>query len=554
MTSLSKGNVRFRTQSRIDPLRKLQISSLKMSSGETKKKLPDSRMSEKSLGDQRVIKKLISPAEASHDALNGSFQNLSISSEVKKSKRKAKRKKKKSSIEKDSNSELADSASFSFCRKCARDFHSEHALLDHVRTFLKKERSNDHHDVFLDIVSTKVSFPDLGSTEASHKLSEAFPSTQTVASSITVKPMIRTLYSNSNSERLSQELGQFADSYLPSKEDMTRRTNLLYRLECMISTLFNNNVRVDLFGSCAANLSSKTSDLDICLSLLQFSKKKSQRDTEHLEILLKLHKALEEEGSGRSEAILSARVPIVKFRDDKTGIECDFAIRVGNHALKSQLLALCCEIDHRFRPLVLAAKHWSKVRHVGDATKGTLNSFGHSMLMIHYLQNLDEAVLPLFVVKDEHSWDMNLINSFQTKNTLSIGDLLLQYFKYYAIRFDPSKHCISVHSLGFELLDETAREEKFQKRHRTSFCVEDPVDPTDNIGRNLTDKASTFIKDEFILAYLKLSRGDPLSEIFEVPTEVPILRDTPRRNRRKPHGPKSGRNSNFARKTKNGNS
>ena len=50
--------------------------------------------------------------------------------------------------------------------------------------------------------------------------------------------------------------------------------------------------------------------------------------------------------------------------------------------------------DDRVRELVDMVKYWSKRRYIGDASKGSLNSFGHTLMVIHFAQNCEPPLVP----------------------------------------------------------------------------------------------------------------------------------------------------------------
>jgi DNA polymerase sigma len=340
---------------------------------------------------------------------------------------------------------------------------------------------------------------------------------------------------------LTASLEEYAKQTLPSAQLESARTDLLNRLMNTVEHLYEGKVRMEVFGSCAANLSSKTSDLDVCLSFKENDS--AHQDHEQLAILAKLDKRLREEDYGTPFTILSARVPIVKLTDTKTGIECDFAIRVGRHRLKSRFLQLLTKHDQRFRALVLAIKFWSKRRYVGDASRGTLNSFGHTLLIVHYLQACENPIFPVIELvkndtrevvrfnsleplqcnEDDISWDENAFSNFEMKNHLSLGELLFGYFEYYATKFDPSQHIVSTHQKELIYSDTSQRKMLFQERQKSFFCVQDPVDLSDNVGRNMFHDAVVFVMREFRRAYKMLANGATFEQLCENPPEAPLL-------------------------------
>jgi len=54
--------------------------------------------------------------------------------------------------------------------------------------------------------------------------------------------------------------------------------------------------------------------------------------------------------------ILSARVPIVRFCDQGTGIECDLTVESKDGILTSQIIRIISQIDDRFQKLCLLVR------------------------------------------------------------------------------------------------------------------------------------------------------------------------------------------------------
>lgn len=290
-------------------------------------------------------------------------------------------------------------------------------------------------------------------------------------------------------ESLDTQLLRFIEAGKVAEDVVRRRQEVLNLLKGVVLQIFNGKVGLELFGSCATRLATDTSDLDLCVTI-HTGQSDGLKESQHLEVLQKLYYAIQSLCRGEPTLILSARVPIVKWKDSLTSIECDFTLRIGRHDLKTKFLRIFVDGDARFRPFVLLVKHWSKQRYVGDATRGTLNSFGHTLLVVHFLQALDPPMLPIVRLRRSHNAEGALleqwtIKPFTRRNTMSFGELLFAYFDYFANRFDFERHIVTTR---FEKLIPASAEERalqFQKRQRTSFCVEDPLDLTDNVGRNV---------------------------------------------------------------------
>jgi hypothetical protein len=64
------------------------------------------------------------------------------------------------------------------------------------------------------------------------------------------------------------------------------------------------------------------------------------------------------------ELVVTARVPVLKFREVGSGIECDICVGNSLAVFNTALLATYQKIDPRVQPLLLAVKHWTKQRKV----------------------------------------------------------------------------------------------------------------------------------------------------------------------------------------------
>jgi terminal uridylyltransferase len=159
--------------------------------------------------------------------------------------------------------------------------------------------------------------------------------------------------------------------------------------------------------------------------------------------------------------IPTARYPIVRFSHN--GINCDLSF--GNHlgVKKAALIRYFCSLDPKVRELILVVKYWAKKRQINDPANYTLNSFVYTLLVIHFLQvgylivilntliKLSSVGIlpPLQQENSKLEGDMQpsyALDNLGVKctNTKSTGQLLLLFFKYYALEFDYTHQCISV--------------------------------------------------------------------------------------------------------------
>ncbi|KAL9831345.1 putative polynucleotide adenylyltransferase [Arabidopsis thaliana] len=206
-------------------------------------------------------------------------------------------------------------------------------------------------------------------------------------------------------------------SFRPVSADYNTRKELVKNLNAMAIDIFGKSEEsspvLEAYGSFAMNTFSSQKDLDVSIN---FSSGTSEFYREKkLEILTRFAtklRSLEGQGFVRNVVpILSARVPIVRFCDQGTGIECDLTVESKDGILTSQIIRIISQIDDRFQKLCLLhcqlfstnvnivicqIKHWAKAHGVNNASHNTLNSISITMLVAHHLQTQSPPILPPF--------------------------------------------------------------------------------------------------------------------------------------------------------------
>jgi len=162
----------------------------------------------------------------------------------------------------------------------------------------------------------------------------------------------------------------------------------LYKIQKAVTAELGKNAKIEIFGSVAMNLSTINSDIDLVITNVDMPVKKALR-------LISKH-LRKPRINGIITNVFRARVPIVKFKDKKNGVECDIKISGhDDHRLKTAYVRCCVSLDSRVKPLILSLKSWAKNRKIGDASQGTLNSLGHTCLVLQFLQIMNPPILPL---------------------------------------------------------------------------------------------------------------------------------------------------------------
>jgi terminal uridylyltransferase len=290
-----------------------------------------------------------------------------------------------------------------------------------------------------------------------------------------------------------------------------RQKRLTQRLDRILKDVYGEQAVLKVFGSTVCSLACKNSDLDMTFTP---GRSKSLSISEKKTALRKVAKELQSHGM-RAVPVLGARVPIVKIRDQSdTWLAVDLSVENDLPVFKSRLLHEYTLIDARFAKLVQLVKAWAKTRQINSAAQGTFNSFGLSLLVLHYLQNVEPPVLPrlneatlelrgdarlraavgvsdtrLFAKPARvlgtcdgiticHHTHQHLVG-WGSENIASLAALTRGFFEYYSRHFSWDRQVVSVTLPGMVLKSSVA----FHEGQQTNVCIQDPLDQSDNCAR-----------------------------------------------------------------------
>ena len=236
---------------------------------------------------------------------------------------------------------------------------------------------------------------------------------------------------------LKKVIKKIGDAKAKSRESLTNHlTSLIFRR-------FGKNAMVEAFGSSVTNLSIGTGDLDLCLSF----KNKTPR-----KVLRKISGVLHEEGMENIQLIPKARIPIVKFKDPRSGLDVDISLDNRLAIYNSHLLKSYAQED-RLRRLVHMVKYWASRRGINNAFDGSLSSYAWTLLTIQHAQLVQPALAPN---RQENcpskplsfqgkTFDVGFNDDdFKTENTQSLASLLISFFDRYATRWDWESMVVSI--------------------------------------------------------------------------------------------------------------
>ena len=159
----------------------------------------------------------------------------------------------------------------------------------------------------------------------------------------------------------------------------------------IFSTRFKGS-NLQAFGSSQTGLNLRNGDVDLCLIINAKDVKK---------ILKLMRGSLNDQGMEDIVTIPRARIPIVKFRDPRSGFEVDIAINNSLALHNTELLKAYAECDSRVKELILTVKHWALQRAICDAYEGTFSSYGWTLLAIAHAQMIEPNLAPNLQTSEE---------------------------------------------------------------------------------------------------------------------------------------------------------
>ncbi|KAF9153122.1 hypothetical protein BG015_004025 [Linnemannia schmuckeri] len=384
-------------------------------------------------------------------------------------------------------------------------------------------------------------------------------------------------YRPTSFDQITRDAKDFCQELMPKPEEETRKLALLQKLSDIAVEVFGE-AEVLPFGSSGNGLALANADMDVCVFL---NPKEGSEDVSPVEFVERIGDRLEKDPDFENILQLKrARVPIVKL-NHVNGIACDIGYQNDLAIWNTRLLRAYCRVDERVRDIVVIIKIWAKRRKINNPYTGSLSSYAYVLLVIHVLQR--QGVLPnLQTIVAANGkvpfWDCQGFNRYffedipnlshywqptPESQRQSIGELLYEFFRYYASEFRYANHVVSIRSGG--LLTKEAKEwtkdhtqppplqqqqqqqqqtlvplseapandtEQAQSapaadskpvvKNRYLFCIEDPFELNHNVGRPV-DRYSLFtIRGEFMRAAKILSRkGDGVITRLCVEREVP---------------------------------
>ncbi|KAF9990447.1 hypothetical protein BGZ75_001929 [Mortierella antarctica] len=341
---------------------------------------------------------------------------------------------------------------------------------------------------------------------------------------------------------------------LPPPELMERHKQLTDTLQKVISAAFpGDDLKVEPYGSFVSGLLMGNSDADFCITGPNI------HDHEQLNDMVQLGNILESQGQMHNViCIPDAMVPIVKFLDPVTNMECD--LNTGNNlgVINSELIRTYTTIDERVKPFLYMIKAICKAQGINDARSGYLSSYAITWMGIVFLQQEENQtkpaestgwewdthpVLPRLQqqpfermteltlrlnhnVKNTPVSTTSLVNSAKSDmvhcrfdrnedgkhtgsgraNPKSLARLLIEFFEFFSRRFFYAEMAIHVGRAQF--VPKTSKEMHNESTRLATFRVVDPFLHHRNITGTCRGETLGRVWRAFDHSYRMLSSGD----------------------------------------------
>ncbi|KAI0162294.1 hypothetical protein GGR57DRAFT_318064 [Xylariaceae sp. FL1272] len=332
---------------------------------------------------------------------------------------------------------------------------------------------------------------------------------------------VKSKLTEDDERQLTTDMRELYDRLQPTAAVEAKRQKLVQKLEKLLNDTWpGHDIRVHLFGSSGNLLCHDDSDVDICITT----------PWKELEGVCMLADLLAKHGMEKVVCVSSAKVPIVKIWDPELKLSCDMNVNNTLALENTRMIKTYVEIDDRVRPLAMIIKHWTRRRIVNDAAfGGTLSSYTWICMIIAFLQLQQPPVLPALHQRPHQKLskpdggiaafadDLSKLRGYGSKNKSTLGELLFQFFRFFAHDFDYSSYVLSVR-MG-KLL--TKSEKKWHYQVNNELCVEEPFNTNRNLGNTADGYAFRGIHLELRRAFDLIAQGklEECCEQFEYPKE-----------------------------------
>ncbi|GAP89487.1 putative DNA polymerase sigma [Rosellinia necatrix] len=297
--------------------------------------------------------------------------------------------------------------------------------------------------------------------------------------------------------RLHFEIRDFYDYVRPRDFEERVRRELVSNLEALIRKKWRD-AKILPFGSFMSGLYLPTADMDIAVCSQSFingghplydRKKCLFQLRSHLEI----HKVA---FRNMVEPITKAKVPLLKYTDDYTGLKVDISFEKMDGYRAVDTFRKWRDQYPAMPPLVAVIKQFLLMRALNEPVSGGIGGFSVICMVVHLLQMMPEVQSRS--MGDEH-----------------LGQLLMEFLDYYGNKFNYEKVAIRMDPPGTV---NKARASTLVYRNLDRLSIIDPNNPENDISGGSSNYAQ--VKNCFANAYDTLQKTMRQLAQKSVPTSL----------------------------------
>jgi non-canonical poly(A) RNA polymerase PAPD5/7 len=281
---------------------------------------------------------------------------------------------------------------------------------------------------------------------------------------------------------LHNEIVSFCHLMEPLPSEIEQREKLIARVKQTVANHFDQNTKVEVFGSQATGLFLPTSDIDIVVTTMtsdgeeQSSEGQEENPSdlfvknEQRSPLQRFAAAIQDEWLDELsyfEVIEKTRVPLVKFKHAPTKIHVDVCFNQPTGPPAALLMSRYLHCLPPLRPLTIVLKYFLAARGLNEPYSGGVGSYMLQLLIVAFLQHRERDAI-----------------NFKRPAVHNLGALLLEFFELFGVNFNYLVTGISVRNNGF-FFPKGASDRKdvfWQQQRPLLVALENPLEVTHDVG------------------------------------------------------------------------
>lgn len=283
---------------------------------------------------------------------------------------------------------------------------------------------------------------------------------------------------------LHEEIDHFYHYMSPTEAEHKVRAEVVARIEEIIKSKWPE-AQVEVFGSYRTGLYLPTSDIDLVVIGKWTNLPLRTLEQEFLE------RGVAQEDS--IKVLDKASVPIVKLVDKKTEIKVDISFNMSNGVKSAELIKTYIEQFPVLPKLVYVLKQFLLERDLNEVFTGGISSYSLILMCISFLQ-------------------LHPRQDGVRQSNANLGVLLIEFFELYGRKFNFINTGIRIRDGGKYINKEEMQKDMVDGHRPSMLCIEDPLQPSNDIGRS--SYGILLVKKAFEFAYSILTNVvHPLSPL-----------------------------------------